>query len=347
LKIILVGTEPEIDPRIRKIKASLKKYGYQAEVLWPKIKTRRGGRIISGFIRYIAYLMQIVLSKADLYWVANSPDVVAIPLFILKRKYVYDFRSVWSKEMQAELGRNIWSRLAHLIEILSMKNAKIIVLNSDTLQRDAETFNKPLFLMPNYPLKSFNPTIPRGKFRQMHGANKSSKIVLYVGRLTKVEGTDMFPNIVKTLSKHDTIQLWVVGAGSLQDLIEKLQKEHPKTIKYFGWQPYDNIPNFINASDACIVPRRRDHNTRYYNDKGVQKISEYMLFQKPIVCSGIAPSNEYLLVEEDKLVDGILKALTGNAPTQTPRTWEEDVEPEMIKALKKALANRNPILTFV
>lgn len=343
LKIVLLALEPERDPRTRKISVSLKKHGYQAEILWPilvqKFITRKGRRIFSGLLRYIVYILQIATSKADLYWVANAPDIVAIPLFGLRKRYVYDFRSVWSKEMEAEFGKTIWVRLARLIETWAMKKAKIIALNSEILQEDAKPYNKPMFLIPNYPLKNFRPTVSRQKFRQMHGVNGGSEIVLFVGRLSRVEGADTIPNLIEKLSKHNTIELWIVGGGSFQESVEKMQKEYPKNMKYFGWQPYDQIPNFINASDVCIVPRHRDQNSPYYNEINVLKISEYMLFRKPIVCSGIAPSSQYLLVKEDDLVDGILEALKGNAPIPTPRTWEEYAEPELLETLRMVLAN--------
>jgi len=318
---------------------SLRKHGYSHEVLWPKVRTRKGGRAISAFIRYTVYMLQIVMSRADIYWVANAPDVVAIPLFILQRKYIYDFRSVWSKEIETEMGRGIWPRLARIIETLAMRNARIIVLNSDTFLEDAKPYNKPLFLVPNYPRKNFRPAIPRQEFRQMHGVSENSEIVLLVARLTKVEGADMIPRLTERLSKQSKIKLWIVGAGALQDLIRRLEKRFPDHLEYFGWQKYDQIPNFINASDVCIVPRHHDHNSHYYNEINVQKISEYMLFRKPIVASGIAPSSQYLLVDEDNLVDGILEALKGNAPDPTPRTWEDDAEPELLRTLRAASVN--------
>jgi glycosyltransferase involved in cell wall biosynthesis len=333
LKIILIGTEPEIDPRTHKISVSLKKHSHNFEILWPSIKIRKGGRFLSALLRYVGYMLQIAISNADIYWVANAPDIVMIPLFLLKRAYIYDFRSMWSKEVKAELGNGLLSSFAHIIEVLAMKNSRIIVLNTDTLFNDAKPFNKPLFLIPNYPLKDFKPTITSKIFRKINGVNKSSKIVLYVGRLSKVEGADIIPSLMKKLSRHKEIKLWIVGAGSLQDLMKKLEKKYPKNLKFFGWQKYKHIPNFINASDVCIVPRHRDHNSFYYNEKGVQKISEYMLYRKPIICSGIAPSNQYLLVEEENLFEGILKALKDKAPIPTPKTWEEHAEPELLRTL--------------
>jgi len=337
-KIVYLGTEPEADVRMKKISRSLKKHGYQFEALKPKFRTTVGGRAVSAIARYMSYMLQILLSKADFYWVANAPDVVAIPLIVLGRNYVYDFRSVWSNEIRAEFGRGLWPFLARVVEKLAMKNAKVIVLNTDTLSEDAKPFGKPLFLVPNYPTKDFETTIDRSRFRQMHGIRGDTKIVLYVGRLSRVEGADRFPKIAEELSKHPKIKLWIVGAGPLENLVQQLEKTYPTTLKFFGWQPYDMIPNFINTSDVCIAPRHVDHNSRYYNEKGVLKISEYMMFKKPIVCTGIAASSQYLLVEEDKLVDGILRALKGEAPTPTPKTWEENAEPQLLEVIRASLA---------
>lgn len=337
LKIVYLGTEPEADVRMRKIEESLKKHGYQFEILKPKFRTIIGGRAFSAVIRYVSYMLQIFLSQADLYWVANAPDVVATPLIIRRRKYIYDFRSVWSNEIRAEFGPGLWVFLARVLERLSMKNAKIIVLNTDTLAGDAEPFGKPLLLVPNYPSNNFKATVHRSKFRETHGVKADTKVVLYVGRLSRVEGADRFPEILRELKKHREIKIWIVGAGPLESLIKRLEETYPKTLKFFGWQPYEMIPNFINAADVCIAPRHADHNSPYYNEKGVMKISEYMMFKKPIVCSGIAPSSQYLLVKEEELVDGIMKALIGEAPTPTPKTWEEHAEPKLLEVVREGV----------
>lgn len=69
----------------------------------------------------------------------------------------------------------------------------------------------------------------------------------------------------------------------------------------------------------------------------MQKIAEYMLFRKPIVASGIAPSEEYLLVEPEDMADGILHALDGKAPKPTPRTWEADSKKKVLEVVKSVV----------
>jgi len=86
---------------------------------------------------------------------------------------------------------------------------------------------------------------------------------------------------------------------------------------------HEEIPNFINAADICIVPRHKVPYSHFYNEEGVTKISEYMFFGKPIVACGIAESRQYLLVDEKEMAEGIIKALNGEVPSSSRRTWED------------------------
>ena len=107
----------------------------------------------------------------------------------------------------------------------------------------------------------------------------------------------------------------------------------PPARQIFGWRPYWEIPNFVNAADVCVVPRHETPFSDYYNEEGVHKISEYMFFRKPIVACGIAPSKEYLLVEPQDMAEGILQALEGKVPQPTPKTWEDDCKEKVLEVV--------------
>ena len=170
------------------------------------------------------------------------------------------------------------------------------------------------------------------------------RIVLFIGRLSKTEGADILPTIIKELlQRTKKIVLWIVGEGILKSLAKGLEREFPENVTYFGWHPYQEMPNFVNAADACIVPRHKTPFSHYYNEEGVHKISEYMFLEKPIVACGIAPSEEYLLVRRPELAKGITEALKGNAPKPRPRTWEGFCKQkviELIEFMKEPLQNR-------
>jgi glycosyltransferase involved in cell wall biosynthesis len=136
----------------------------------------------------------------------------------------------------------------------------------------------------------------------------------------------MLPKIIKQVLKSSEVFFWIVGSGPFYTSLEESTKEFPHKLKLFGWQPHDTIPNFISAADVCIAPRHKSVFSVYYNEEGVTKISEYMFFEKPIVACGVAESNEYLLVSEEEMAAGILRALDGLVKPSDRKTWEEHSE---------------------
>jgi len=335
MKIAFVGTEPEKDTRLLKLIYSLDKIGVELAPVLPVYRSRRGGRILSGILRYAIYMTQLLFSNHSIYWLANAPDIVALPLILARKKYIYDFRSVWSKELAVELGNPLFTAIAEKIEKLAMSNAAGIILNTDTLEKDASPYNKPLFSIYNYPTEQFKPTVDRSTFRKSRKVDNSVKIILFVGRISKVEGADLFGNILEDISKLDNTVFWVVGDGPLMYHLQALQKHYPEKLVLFGWVDYRDVPNYINASDICVVPRHKNLTSDYFNENGLLKLSEYILFKKPVVCSGLARSKSYLLVEENKLGKGIIEALNGKAPIPEPKTWEKDVIPEIKRLISE------------
>jgi glycosyltransferase involved in cell wall biosynthesis len=279
--------------------------------------------------------VQIFLSKADVYWVANSPDIFVVPLVVKRANYILDYRGPWPQEVELEFGKGTLSCIARFLTRTALKNAGALTLTTSTLKKDVKGFGKKVYVIPNYPLKSsFKPNVSSAQFRKKNNVQEGQKVVLFTGRLSVVEGFDILPSIVeKLVSKGKDIVFWIVGDGMLTPLALELEKKFPQNVKFFGWRPYEEIPNFVNAADVCIVPRLKTPFSNYYNEEGVHKISEYMFFRKPIVACGIAPSKEYLLVELQDMANGILQALVGKVPQPTPRTWEDDCKEKVIEVV--------------
>ena len=345
LKLVYITLYPEKYPRVKKIATTLKDQNITFQALTPKIRIKLGNRkierLVSALVTYTSFLLQIFLTDADIYWVANSPDIFALPLILKKENYILDYRSPWPLQIEYEFGKGKLSQIAKYLTHMALKHSKVITLATSTLLRDVKEFRKQVYIIPNYPQKnSFKPNVSYNHFRKSHNVKKDQKIILFIGLLSKTEGADILPSIVKELlQKTKKIALWIVGDGVLRSVAEELERKFPETVTFFGWQPYKEIPNFVNAADVCIVPRNETPFSYYYNEEGVQKISEYMFLRKPIVACGIAPSKEYLLVKRPELTKGILEALEGKAPKPTPRTWEGDCTEEvleLIEFMKKA-----------
>jgi len=338
LKLIYITLYPEKYPRVEKIKSALKDQNdISFQALVPKVRIKLGNtkfkRIISAFVNYTCFIVQILFTNADLYWVTTAPDIFVLPIVLKRQNYILEYRSPSGVETRMEF--RTLGLLAEILSRIALKHSKAITLTTSLFIKDLEEFRKKIFVIPNYPQKeTFKISINADEFRAMHGVKKDEKIVLFVGRLVKVEGFDILPKIIEESSKRqEKIVFWIVGDGPLRSLAMELEKTFPQRVRFFGWRPYREIPNFINSADVCIVPRHQTSFSKYCNEEGIHKISEYMLFRKPIVACGIAPSKEYLLVKRQDLVKGILEALEGKAPKPTPKTWEDDCKEKVLEVI--------------
>jgi len=341
MKLIYITLDPKRYPRVKKLESTFHKYrNVEFHAMIPKFKIEfkknKIARFISGTINYALILLQILLIKGDVFWVANCPDILVLPLILRRRKYILDYRSPWSVEVNVELGKGPWVWLSFILENIALKNAKVISLTTSKLLTRTERFQKPNLIIPNYPMKGFHHDVPRKTFRKLHRVPDNAKIILFIGKLARVEGVDLMPSIISDVIKstRNKVIFWIVGDGTLRPLIENIEKRHPNAVRLFGWQLYDKIPNFINASDVCIAPRDETPYSQYYNEENLFKISEYGFYRKPIVACGIAPSKYYLLVKKDKMAKGIADAIAGKVLLPEPKTWEDHCEGNVLKAVR-------------
>jgi glycosyltransferase involved in cell wall biosynthesis len=329
MRILYIALDPLKYPRIKKLAGTFQKYeSIGFDVMIPKFRVvYRGssiGRFMMAIINYLTVLLQILFARADVFMVANCPDILVFPLALRRKQYIFEYRSPWAIEVEDEFGSGPWVRIAAFIERLALQHAWIITLTTSKLLVRVKGYGKPVFAIPNYPPKTFGTvTVSSSEFKESLGYSKDGKVVLFVGKLTRVEGADMLPKIIEDVLEKSDVLFWVVGSGPLYEVLEESAKRFPAKVKLFGWQPHERIPDFISAADVCIAPRHRSVFSDFYNEEGVTKISEYMFFEKPIVACGVAESSEYLLVDEDKMAEGILDALNGSVHQSKRRTWED------------------------
>ncbi|MBD3204937.1 glycosyltransferase, partial [Candidatus Bathyarchaeota archaeon] len=280
-----------------------------------------------------AMLLQLSLTDEPLYWVANCPDILVLPFILRRKPYILEYRSPWPVEIKREFGEGLLTEISRRMEKLALRNAKYITLTTSKL-KERTTIKKPVFIIPNYPQTSFIAASKQAKKFIEKENPAGDKIVLFIGRLSTVEGADILPRIANELVKHErNISIWIVGDGPLLPALEKALGNKSK-VRFYGWQKRERIPLFIEASDVCIVPRHESRYSKYYNEEGLQKLSEYMFYKKPIVACGIADSDQYKLVKESELVQGIMEALDGKAPTPMRRTWEEKSKPVLFELME-------------
>ncbi len=337
MKVVYIALDPLKYPRIKKLASSLKKLDWvKFEVMIPKfrIAPRDAGRLKRIFLavaNYLAVFLQVFFVKADLFWVANCPDILAIPLVLRRKKYLLEYRSPWSIEVEDEFGKGPWVRPAALIENTALRNASAVTLTTSKLTQKVSAFDKPIFVIPNFSTKNFRAHVTADEFRKKNGVKSGEKIVLFVGKLTHVEGADLLPSIIEQVLKEVNCVFWIVGDGTLMPFLKTFEAKFGDRIRLFGWQPHEEVSNFVNAADVCLAPRHVSKYSEFYNEEGLHKVAEYMFFGKPIVACGIAESPQYLLVKENEMAEGTIRALKGKTPVSTPKTWEEHSEKRIME----------------
>jgi len=119
-----------------------------------------------------------------------------------------------------------WVRLAGFFEYFALKHARLVTLTTSRLIIKVKGFRKPVFVIPNYPLKTFGTaTVSRAEFRRRYGCREGDSVVLFVGKLTHVEGADLLPKIMEDVLKNKTdVVFWIVGDGPLYPLLEEFRR---------------------------------------------------------------------------------------------------------------------------
>jgi len=338
LRIIVASLEASKHPRALKIAKTLLKHGYEVDI-WeaPKIFTRIKHRLVRAFLRYSLAMISLCVKRADLYWVENVPDVLFIPLIFLRKKYIYDRRSPWSFQVLYETGSRFLHFLSKLLEMLSMRYSVSIVCVSRALALDSERFQKPLYVIPNYPEASFRGLV-KDDLRKRLAVPRKRKIFLYIGKLSKIEGTRLLEEVAKGLIGCEA-QLWIVGDGPEREFVKELERRYSSTVRWFGWVPRSMIPSFIAACDVGIVPREDiPYPYRlFYSHEGIHKIGEYLLFGKPVIASGIAPSKYYFLSDPKQLGETVRMIAEGRLRlnmVDEELSWENKCEQMVLKVVK-------------
>ena len=326
-------------PRALKIAKTLLKHGFNVKLWGSRKPVKKGPRILKGILNYIFAFFEVLTVEATIFWVENVPDLIFLPLFILKRKVVYDRRSPWAKQVLFETGNTVLYKIAEIVERYILKKAEHIVVVSTPMKYEYEKTRK-AEVIPNFPEKSFikeNTANIRAKFK----LNSKTKVLTYVGKLSLIEGAPILLKVIKKLCNRyaGLAELWIIGDGPGRKMIEEYSKKC-NNIRFFGWIKRSEIGDFIASSDYGLVPRFKNFLSVFYNHEGIHKIGEYLAYWKPVIACGLSPSKYYLNVEPERYSDTIEDVILGKIEIKAPKhypLWEEVSEKKVVKIVSKVV----------
>ncbi len=103
----------------------------------------------------------------------------------------------------------------------------------------------------------FRPSVDCSAIRQKWGLRETDKIIVFVGTLFEFSGLDGFirelPQIVQRIPET---KLLIVGDGAQRRKLESIVAELglQKYVIITGFEPYQTMPQYMNAATVCINP---------------------------------------------------------------------------------------------
>ncbi len=257
-------------------------------------------------------------------------DNVALQSALLrsKKKLVVDFRTPFPLEL-AWLGHRSLASLARAFEKVLQDLSFVIAANERMALLCKELGAIFVQVIPNYPPRSFKPTVESEGWKIEFGLVPEDRVVLFTGgvRLREIYGLDLLLNSWRLVENLEpSCVLVILGDDSINYILRRRRSINIRRLLLPGRVSLSDVVNWINCADVCLAPRTPGFPQHFYNDKDSTKISEYAALEKPIVATGYAPSSQYLLVHQtpEAFAEGIVKGLNGRITRPKPHYWEEN-----------------------
>ena len=124
----------------------------------------------------------------------------------------------------------------------------------------------------------------REKKREELGIRKDDIVLFFMGWLYEFSG---LREVARNIMENDVprqIKLLAVGEGELWDTLQQMKTWDGMNDRIItvGWQPYAAIPDFLAASDICILPAK---NNEIMRNIVPIKMYEYMAAGKPVIAT--------------------------------------------------------------
>jgi glycosyltransferase involved in cell wall biosynthesis len=192
-------------------------------------------------------------TQIDIIYVPyTSNSLLAYPLLFVKK--FFDIHYV-----VAIHGGGMYPWKLEVFHKLFFKNADAIIAVSEIIKKEYErrSGRKIKVVPPLVPFSESN--VLKAKLRKRYGFNNDIKILLSVGSIKKIKGSDIllfaFLALGKKFIEKNNIKLLYVGDGPLKlTLIENVKKRgFGEYVSFFGTIRYEEIPHIYKLADIYVI----------------------------------------------------------------------------------------------
>jgi len=143
---------------------------------------------------------------------------------------------------------------------LFFRHADAVVAVSDSIKKEYEKRSgRKINVIP--PLIPFRESkISKGELRNKYGFGDNDTIILYLGSIKKIKGSeillDAFLNLGKEYIEENNLKLLYVGDGVMKPTIEEKVRERNfnKYVKFFGSIPHEKASQMYKLADIYVIP---------------------------------------------------------------------------------------------
>ncbi|MBI5459247.1 glycosyltransferase [Methanobacterium sp.] len=211
-----------------------------------------------------------------------------------------------------------------------IKNSDLVITINKKLTEFAVKLGsdkeKTIIIDAGIDFKRFDHKIDGFHIRKNYGVNDEELLLFFMGWIYHFAGVkEVAEKIGKENNKN--IKLMVVGDGdAYPDLVEIRDKyQMDDQLILTGKQPYNKIPEFIAASNVCILPAYPDE--VIMQDIVPIKIYEYMAMSKPVITTHLpgviaefGENNGVVYVKNSK--DVVSKSINMNIEKEGEKSWK-------------------------
>jgi colanic acid biosynthesis glycosyl transferase WcaI len=301
--------------------------------LWP-LPNRKAHERMRNYASFFlsSAVRGLTIPKPDVI-IATSPQLlVALSgwwLALARRvPFVFEVRDLWPESLAAVGVGNersfLHRSLAAVADFLYRKADCIVVVTPAFKQHLMRLWQVPrekISVVENgveTNLFAPSPAAANSALRAELGAT-GKFLVCYVGTMGMAHGLETLLDAATSLRHRDDVLFLLIGEGSEKERIKSIaQARGLDKVRFLDQQPHEKIPEFISASDACLVLLKK---TEVFKTVIPTKMLEFMSCARPVIVG----------------VDGQSKQIVEEAEAGLV------IEPENSKALVQAisqLANR-------
>jgi len=208
----------------------------------------------------------------------------------LKRvPFIFEVRDLWPESLVAVgMGNDtslLHRALSKIANFLYRHSDRIVVVSPafkeylvDRLHVDAAK----LFVVENgVETEVFHPAVADSDLEKRLGL-EGKFVVSYIGTMGIAHGLETVLNTAERLQhSHPEIAFLFVGEGAdKQRVVSIAQQMQLNNVRFISEQPRERIPDFIAASDACLVLLKRDE---IFKTVIPTKMLEFMSCARPVI----------------------------------------------------------------